>query len=415
VTDGGTTTTFISGGQPTHAAQAGDLTAVVMPVNLCRTNQAPAPGVCYNPPNRVGIELGYLTTDPTHPVGTDFAQHPGVSGFYDNITIDQTSTIDLTIDLSTVGQPLRWSWVNCSLLSWKTSGLGTAHGTVSLSMHLTPTPWETLAGQNGCSATPIFDCTIHQSAQDLLSGNLVLSVDSTMDAALTGAVFATQQATFGYLDPGSPGSASLSIQAGGPHLLSDGTLNSATISAFFPESAMLSIYSMTSADAASSIAVSSLTGTSFQSPSFASATASDIQDQGLWVTIPGVQFPDVSNSTVRRGGSSTPGPTWAVSSKATSVVGSAQVAGSTTKVSVGSVPKCPTSVGCKAYVFDLGPKSTKRSKITATLRSRTAGLSVTGRSLSWKVGAAKLPKNDRYLIEFKKGAKILSVATGVVR
>ena len=420
VNNGGTVHTYLTGGTRDSlnvASAVGDLTATISPTNLCAQGQS---GGCYSTPNRIAVSLGYTTgTDPNSQIGLDFAGHPGISGFNDGVTIDSGTTIDMTINLGALGQNLRWTWVNGNVQNVKTAGLGTSSGTIRLQFKPVHTPNVTPYPQsaNGCSATPLFDCVIHQATQDYLSANLVLSVDNTMDAALTGAVFSTQSATFGYLDPGQAGNASLSIQAGGPNLLADGSANSATVSAFFPESAVLSIYGMTSTDAAPSVGITAAGDTTIGTKSVTAIPAGDSQDQGMAVTITGVTFPDTPGHTqagAPRRSTTDKTPTFKVKSNATNVSGSAQVSGTKTNLSVASVPKCPTSAGCKALVFDLGPKTTKRSKVTATLRTAAAGVAVTNSKFTWSVASSKLAKNHAYVVEFKKGTKILSVARGNV-
>jgi hypothetical protein len=132
--------------------------------------------------------------------------------------------------------------------------------------------------------------------------------------------------------------------------------------------------------------------------------------------ITGITFPDTpghtQNGAPRRTTNST--PTFKVKSNATSVSSSARVTGSTVNLSVPSVPKCPTSAHCKALVFDLGSKNTKHNKVKATLRTAVAGVAVTSGTFSWSAAASKLAKNHAYIVEFKKGGKILSVARGNV-
>ncbi|MEI6453143.1 MAG: hypothetical protein WCO31_00960 [Actinomycetes bacterium] len=400
------------------SASAGDLTAVVSPINLCRSDQSNGQG-CYATPNRIGVSLGYTTgTSATDSVGLDFAGHPGIDSFSNGVTFDQDTTIEMVVQLGTLGRNLRWSWMNGNVQSWSASGLGTDNGSIVVRFKLAHTANISPIPQsgNGCSATPLLDCVFHQATEDYLSSSLLLSVDNTMDPALTGAVYWTQGATFGYLDPGSPGNASLSIQAGGPHLLSNGSANSASISAFFPESSVISLYNMTSADAANSIAITSSGETTIGTKQSTAVLAGANQDQGLQVDLTGVTFPDTSDgrqgAALTRSANKT--PTFKVSSKATSVSSSAKVSGTTTKLSVPSVPKCPTSANCHAVVYDLGAKTTKKNRVVATLRTTSAGVAVKNGTFSWSQPSSKLLKNHSYLVEFKKSQKVLSISRGNV-
>jgi hypothetical protein len=72
VVNGSQSTPVFSGGVGAAAGvQNGDVTAVVMPFNLCRAGQPPAPGQCYATPNRVGVTLGYKTA---MGLGRDFSR-----------------------------------------------------------------------------------------------------------------------------------------------------------------------------------------------------------------------------------------------------------------------------------------------------------------------------------------------------
>ena len=174
---------FSGGVGAASGVQNGDVTAVVMPFNLCRTGQAPAPGQCYATPNRVGITLGYKTA---MGLGRDFSR-PSVAL---RQTVTESTVFDVVIGLNTLGRTLRWTWANGELVDWKTTGLGTAAAEIRLRIKPSVTPdidWGRHPS-GGCTATPIRDCDLARADGRLLGSELVLSLDETLSPALTGAV-----------------------------------------------------------------------------------------------------------------------------------------------------------------------------------------------------------------------------------
>ena len=198
VVNGSQSTPVFSGGVGAAAGvQNGDVTAVVMPFNLCRTGQAPAPGQCYATPNRVGVTLGYKTA---MGLGRDFSR-PSVAL---RQAVTESTVFDIVIGLNTLGRTLRWTWANGELVDWKSTGLGTDAAEIRLRIKPSVTPdidWGRHPS-GGCTATPIRDCDLARADGRLLGSELVLSLDETLSPALTGAVFATEGAIAGFLEPG---------------------------------------------------------------------------------------------------------------------------------------------------------------------------------------------------------------------
>ena len=220
VVNGSEATTVFSGGvAASSSAQVGDVTTVVSPINLCRRGQAPAQGTCYATPNRVGIVIGYRTAQG---VSLDFGK-PSVPL---RQIVNADTVFDVELGLNTLGRTLRWTWANGDLLDWKVTDLGIDTGTVRIRVKPVLSPevdWST-TGPNGCTATPIFDCAVLQASGESLGANLVLSLDETLDPALTGAAFATQGALAGFLVPGGAATApTLDLQMASPHLRADGS------------------------------------------------------------------------------------------------------------------------------------------------------------------------------------------------
>ncbi len=181
MTDAAGTRTLIEAGTTTYVALAvGSVTPVVLPSNLCRAGTTPVPGQCYATPNRVGISLGL--------VGSNNGLNQDLTG---GTTAD--SVYDMTVKLNTLGQSLRWSWANLDLLYWRTTGLGLPDAEFQVRFRPVATPYVVDYGSNnGCTATPIRDCNLTQSAATILAASIALSLDETVNTALTGAIFATQ-------------------------------------------------------------------------------------------------------------------------------------------------------------------------------------------------------------------------------
>lgn len=128
---------------------------------------------------------------------------------------------------------------------------------------------------------------------ETVQASLLLSLDDTLDPALTGAVFATQDAVAGYLsaDRTADGSPQLDLQAASSHLRPDGSPQLGTVQAFLPASTLQNLYGLLPADAAAAFAVTrSGEPGSNDPPAFQAWTADDDGSDGLLVTVGGVTF-----------------------------------------------------------------------------------------------------------------------------
>ena len=118
IINGGVTTPVITNGTTAEAPLVnGGVTTTVSPWNLCPAGQPEQPGHCYSRPNRVGLVVGYGNYQV---VGMTLQ----TSAFSSTPTIDADSVIDMTVAMNTLGQSLRWTWVNGDLLYWRTTNLG---------------------------------------------------------------------------------------------------------------------------------------------------------------------------------------------------------------------------------------------------------------------------------------------------
>ena len=219
VTTGGTTTVIIdntAGIASPLALNGSDVYAVVSPTNSCQPGQANTAGVCYAVPNRVTVSLVHETSPNSW--SYDFTTS---SSSTPSVTSD--SVIDLIVGIRSTYATLRWSWVNGVPNYWSTTTpvsptAGEAH------VKFTPKtmPW---MSSGGCSGIPVSTCDIAQADREALQPNLLLSMDTTLDAALAGVLFGTSSAFIGSLEstPIQTGIApTLTYAAAAPHLNADG-------------------------------------------------------------------------------------------------------------------------------------------------------------------------------------------------
>jgi hypothetical protein len=381
VTNDGAITQLMSASSPTSDELGpGEVGAVVSPVNLCPAGQPAEPGHCYSTPNRVALSLVY--GDDNGGTGWNFGA-PRTALLATTINAD--TVIDMTVALNTLGRSLRWSWLNGQLLDWRTDNLGQDNATVHVRFKPATAPfvaYDHWPSNNGCTATPIFNCDMPQAEAETLSATLLLSLDTTLDSALTGAVFATRNAISGFLSPSGDASAPvLDIQAASTHLDSSGALQHGTIQAFLPSGALLNLYGVLPTDAASyfSTTRTGSAGTN-AAPTYSAWSATANRSEGVLVTVGGITF-----ST----------PNYKVKSKLTRTATSGKAGAKTTTVWA-TVPACMTKAPCTATVYKVNKAGVARhvGARTAVLSNRT----VVGKSLALAVPSSALKKGDRYLL-----------------
>lgn len=401
VTNGATTTQVISNGTTTPPTTSpGDVTATIEPYNLCTAAQVPGVDPCYATPNRISVSVVYAKAEQ---VGMNFAAPT------ETVTpvVGPNSIIDLTLALNTLGESLRWTWINGDLLYWQTTDLGSPGATLRVRFRPAYRPWfenprdpETGRGDyDGCSASPPTDCPVMQADRELLAAQLVLSLDDSLPSALTGAAFATQNALFGYLEPGGDENGPLlTVRASSTHLRSDGSDQLGTVQAFLPSAAMMNLFGVLPADAASvfSIARSSDDGGTNGTPTYATWTAATNGSDGLFITVPDVTFSV---------------PTYDVSQSLWFTSG-AQIRGRKTTINLQMLDPslCTSARPCTASIYDLGEDTAPRystSPLVAQARfSGGTSIAVTG-----------LAKDHLYLIYLTRArgpAKGLASSIGYV-
>lgn len=211
----------------------GKLTAAIYAINMCGTNQTED---CYASPNRVGV---VIAVSEHHALENDFSLNTCTDHV---ITAD--SVFDMTIKLNTFGATASWSWLNGVLEYWHIDAT-TIH--VKLRPALAPVIDWSLYPDTGCTATPIRDCNVTAATDaPTLGANMLWSVDETMSGHLRGAVFATQGAIMGYLEPvfvHGPHNPNLEYQLSSSHFREDGvTPQTGSLLALLPIATVHSLY-----------------------------------------------------------------------------------------------------------------------------------------------------------------------------
>ena len=386
-TTAGVETVLIDGGTVTPpVTTVGVVTPVVSPANLCSVGQAPAQGQCYATPNRVGVMIGQAT--PTH-------ADQDLTGA---ATVD--TVFDMTMRLNTLGQSLRWSWANLDLLYWNTSNLGTPNAEFRIKFKPVITPMIMDFGvNNGCTSTPIGGpgpCNPTKSDLEMLAASITLSLDDTVNTALTGAIFATQGAIFGYLDPvGTAAAPVLDLQMAAAHYRPDGsTLQTGVMKALLPSQALLNIYGVLPADAATFFTAtrSGAAGTQ-RAPTYSTWSAAVEGSDGLLITISDITFSS---------------PTYQVKRKGTAAKATVKIAGGKTSVAINPVGACKAGK-CTATVYKTVSAMSGKAVKVGVVTSSAKG------SFMLSVAKAKLKKGTPYsvTIRLKKGGKLVTTAAGV--
>lgn len=388
VVNGGVETPVIVGGTASApTTQNGDVTAVVAPFNLCRQGESPSSGRCYATPNRVGITLGYVNNGA---VDTDF----GTPDTALRQSVDRNTIFDMTIGLNTLGKTLRWSWLNGDLDFWSAADLGEDDAEIHVRFRPVATPaidWSAVPS-NGCTATPIRDCDIPQSQGETLGANLVLSLDETLDASLTGAVFATQGAVAGFLVPAGTATAPvLDLQIASAHLTAAGAPQTGALTALIPSQALLNLYGVQPGDA-SRFFTTTRTGDAgtHSAPRFTRWTRDANGTDGLLVSVSDITFS---------------APTFAVARRAAPPRTSARRRGATTTVTAAAVRPCRASA-CTATIFRIGSRVGGRATRVGIGRTTASG------ALALSIPAGRLAARSRYTLVLRTKGTLVTAGVG---
>jgi hypothetical protein len=395
VINGGIETPVITGGAAGGSGLgSGGLGAVIEPINLCKAGTTPAPGQCYSTPNRVQLTVIYTSGMNT---GWNF-----LSANAQSVTplVTANTVIDLTVGLNTLGRNLRWSWATGDLLYWHPTALGTPDATVRIKFKPAVRPDVEYAPGTGCSATPIFNCNITSPQGDGLGATLLLSLDNTLNPALTGAVFATQGAIAGFLEPGTnPTAPSLDMQIASSHFDANGALRKGRLKAFIPAGALMNLYGLVPVDAVTNFTTTRTgsTGTN-GTPIYSVWTVAHDGADGVMVDVR-----DISFSV----------PKYRVAGKSKLRSSSAKAKRGKTTVK-STVPACAKAKGCTGTVYDLGTAAKQWQAARKRVASRTR---IKKANISFVVATAKLKKGHRYLIVLKsvKTKKLVASSVGTVK
>jgi len=413
VINGGVSTPVITAGTATAETNVptGRIAVAIAPFNLCRTGQTPAQGVCYATPNRIGISVGYQT-EPGQ-LGYDFSK---ATNLLTPVTAD--TEFDITLNLNTLGKSVRWSWASGVATYWNTSNLGTDGASIRVRLKPTLTPVVMQGTQQvGCSQVPVQTCPYTQNTHETLSASLVLSLDNSLGEVFTGALFSSTRSYMGSLmvQPGETPQMTYGVSA--PQTWSDGTQNSASMSAVLSDAALLNFYGATPEMAATpEFQTGALnlarTDGGTQGPITWTRWTFDVQGIDGWlVTIPDIRFvAAVSTSGVRAFGSSVAPATFSVKSKTSAKITTKRVGSKamiTLKVSAAACAKYT----CRVVVSSIASKvSSGSTKLTAA--------AVIGKSKSvLKTISAKSKKGQRLsvMLQAKKAGKWVYASSSVAK
>ena len=413
VINGGVSTPVITAGTATAETNvpAGRIAVAISPSNLCRDGQTPAQGQCYATPNRIGITVGYQKQPGQ--LGYDFSGNPTLL-----TPVTAETEFDITLNLNTLGKTLRWSWASAIPTYWNTSNLGTDAATVRVRLKptLTPVVMEN-GGQVGCSQVPVGACQYTQNTHETLSASMTLSLDDTLDPMFTGALFSSTRSYMGSLAVSSGASPQLTYGVSAPKTWSDGSANTASVSAVMSDAALLNFYGATADVVATTefqTTALNLTRSDGGSQGAVTWTRWTLDAQGTdgWlITIPEITFADaVGTSGVRSFGSSVAPAQFKVSAKNAPKVTSRRVGAKsliTMKVSSSACAKYT----CRVVVSSISSKVTSKSKKLTTM-----GLTRKSKSVN-AVVSAKSASGQRLsvMLQAKKAGKWVYASSSVAK
>jgi len=413
VVNGGVSTQVITAGTATAETNVptGRIAVAIAPFNLCRDGQTPAPDVCYATPNRIGITVGYQTQPGQ--LGYDFSK---ANNLLTPVTAD--TEFDITLNLNTLGKAVRWTWASGVATYWNTSNLGTDGASIRIRLKPTLTPLVMQGTQQvGCSAVPVKACQYTQNTHETLSASMVLSLDNTLGEIFTGALFSSTRSYMGSLAVSSGESPQLTYGVSAPKTWSDGSANTASVSAVMSDAALLNFYGATADVVATSdfqTTALNLTRSDGGTQGAVTWTRWTLDAQGTdgWlITIPEITFADaVGASGVRSFGSSVAPAQFKVSAKNAPRVTSRRVGAKsliTMKVSSSACAKYT----CRVVISSISSKVTSKSQKLTTM-----GLTRKSKSVN-AVVSAKSAKGQRLsvMLQAQKAGKWVYASSSVAK
>ena len=296
----------------------GSVGVVISPTNLCDSTEDPndSNNNCYSSPNRIQVTLVYRKSVGQVGYNLSFPNDGDQGALSGNavplqsfdgstpITIDANTTIDLTLALNTLGQSLRWTWLNGIPSFWQLNSLGEQAATLRLKFKPAVQPavhYQSQPGSSSCTAIPVTSCNISRSNSDWLGATMVLSLDQTLSSGMTGALFATEGAVIGSVDAstdptlGLPG---LNYGLASSHSNYLNVERSATLRAFIPAAGLVQVLGYPSFTEGVGATTSPSTVISVQRTDATSTSTNALEvwsesthgENGLLVTISGVTF-----------------------------------------------------------------------------------------------------------------------------
>lgn len=320
IVNGGVETVLLNNGTTSSSLSntAGSVGVVISPSNLCDSTEDPSDpnNHCYASPNRIQVTLvyrksvgqvGYNLSFPNDgDQGTLSGNAVPLQNFDGSapITIDANTTIDLTLALNTLGQSLRWTWLNGIPSFWQLNSLGEQSATLRVKFKPAVQPsihYQSQPGSSSCTAIPVTNCDVSRSNSDWLGATMVLSLDQTLSSSMTGALFATEGAIIGSVDAstdptsGLPG---LNYGLASSHFNYLNVVRSATLRAFIPAAGLVQVLGYPSftegvgstTTPSTVISAQRTDATSTSTNAFEVWTESARGENGLLVTISGVTF-----------------------------------------------------------------------------------------------------------------------------
>ena len=415
VINGSTVTEIITAGTPAAETDvpAGRLAVAISPNNLCRQGQSPAPGVCYATPNRISVLVGYQRQ--SGQMGYDF-KDPKVPLL---TPVDEDTEFDITLSLNTLGKTLRWTWANGVPTYWSTTNLGQDGATLRIRLKPALSPVVVAGeGQGGCTQVPVSACEYTQATHEVLGANMVLSLDSTLDAVFTGALFSSTRSFIGSLMTASGETPQMTYGLSAPQTWSDGSANKALFHAVLSDAAILNFFGATP-DAASTpefraaaLNVTRADGGTQGATEWTRWGASERGTDGWLISIPDISFvsaassAEVGKSAVSSAAKKVAPAQFKVRAKTKPVLrASASGARTTVKFSV-KAPAC-AKYSCRVVVSSISSKVSKsvRKLSTVSIKKKTASL-----SFSSVVGAKK-GQRLAVVVQAKKNGKWVYVSS----
>lgn len=271
--------------------------ALVTPTNACKVGQNPAPNVCYEFPNRVTVSLSRPPAGGGGLTWSDnFSAGPATTP---SVTAD--SIVHMIVGFKSGYTALRWSWVSGEPTYWR-STVNPFGGEVELKFR--PRTQPHMLAPPYCSGIPVSTCDIQRADEERLMPTVILSMDETLSAALSGALFGSSGAFIGSLEASpldTPGGPTLTYGIAAPHLNADGSDRRGTFYALLQGSILGLFNTSTESFNQDILAVERTNGTGSFNLGWAPWSAAAQGTTGQFLTISDISFSAPKFAVKRRG------------------------------------------------------------------------------------------------------------------